>query len=1850
MTDDVTMAEPFERVPQPVPSTPAAPNFFDQFDGEADAARPSAGDRFVSNLRDGYSNSLMGAAGTAAGGYVEDNALHLIEASRKGAERMNNTSPEPMEGEDKLEAYFRSRAAQRRQRDGVVVQSFEERRAEMRGEMTRYEAMPSWSGPLEGLVALGGQLFGSLPSPENLITSIPGAGAIAGKVASSGLGKAVVTGAVSQGVVSAATDPAVQALKMEGNVQASYDYMQTAFAAPLGALLGGALGGVQHGLSRLIAGRHGVDAAAVPKALEAERLDIAVDDPSVRRPTDVPAVRPIETTATEAPVAPVRETDARKSDDGLPEIFRHSVKTIDELYSLAPKAQAELSSIGRELEVALGTKFIDPGLKDRAGAESKIIRKDYDDASEMTDVVRGAFVMNTPDDAARIISELGSRFSVLDEGWVTTLAGYTDRKLLIRSTDGVVAEVQLLHPDMMAAKKERGHALYEEWRALPAGDSRRPDLEQQMRELYSAAAARLSEDWKAEIGSGGKAPNRLAKSSSEIVAADTKTSPSSTLRQAPLKKDQASPDAQKVGRPSQTQDFMETSSKDTSGYDVTSAKSTDGEVKFRERDTSAGDSLPPDRPAATEVGDAAPVETPELRSLQQQAQTLAEAIGMPLRQGRLSKSSALGQFSEASGVSRVRSIADVETVAHEAGHHIETKIGVPLKTLLSEYRTNLAPFDYDATRGDPSEGFAEFLRKTMIGQPVPAELAAFNGQFRALMEKHDPLTLDALDNAAVAYRTWLNAPSGQKIDAMVVGSHGEGVTAFYREHGMYATIKTGISMVFRQVIDPWSPESKAVRSMTRVLIGRSVAETYRQGIDRNSPVTQAVASLTRAMREKSGALVDLKHADNPDVLLRLAARSHQTALRNMLDGVRGYASLDIAGPSLHDALAVATGQPSLFGKWDAPKLKEFNNYLVARRSDHLYAKFEAGDLPNRPIALTKGDVLKVIAEAEAANPTFREASEMVHGYTRGLLQKQFDAGILERDLFDRLIAEPFYVPMFRDVRDKPMAGGGGATGKVPDPGLVDTVKTLRGSDRDVILPIQNLMKQTFMVERQIAHNDAVKAMVLMARQAGPAAGRIVEEVPSHQLLPKKFSFMEGLKSLSREHSIDPDDARLLASSVADLFGDNPEATIFRREVAGKRGEPIVFWREGGELKAVRFMADKEGLALYEAFATMPPAISDVIVKLIGASTTVLRTGITAHPTFAITNWIRDQLTVATLRSDFAPFWTGLKGTAKELAQSDSAKLYAWAGGVTPGASVGSVDKAIEGSINALAKKGYLITRLNSLHGWLELAGATETGTRIGVFDAVYKREMKRGRSQYEAVLAATAEATDMMDFSRRGEGVATFTHMIPFINAGLQGIDKMRRVMVDPFFNKAIGNINTVAESEAVRNAVLAWGKTLFLFPPIGFLLAHVQRDSSAYNDAEAKLKATHFVIGTGDGKAIVIPKPFEVGVGFNIGEEAYARFMRDDPRSAHRMGEALFENFVSPFNPYRWLTGVPIIKTTFELSMNRSEFTKRDIVPKDMERLPAEWQYTDRTAPYAKRIGELTGWSPMKIEHAVGSLFGLYGRDLAAASHMFATVTEEKASPGSDRTIFMRRFVKNEMTATDTTRVFWENIAAQTGKLPAARAAYDRLMGQFQDTEAREFLSKLKSVERAYVVMAVSINPDTGKASFTADDRRLHPLTRASEAARLLGGLANELQNARTITWSTGERMARIDPDTLGRLRDQVNILRMVEMRNGLTITEADGYKGRALVDPSDQLDVIRVIHPGVADEIVSRYARQKIVPTHQIARVWPEMLRRLSADGSRAEVAELRFDATSDGYEFGGIREKKAPKRRGAIEGVKK
>lgn len=242
---------------------------------------------------------------------------------------------------------------------------------------------------------------------------------------------------------------------------------------------------------------------------------------------------------------------------------RQPVETVDDIYALAPAAQDYIVGIGRQIQDELGVEFKNPGLKKIETAKEKMVRKSYVSSNQMTDISRAGFIVKNAADADAIAARFGREAEILDEGWNVTPEGYFDRKLLVRTPNGIVSEIQIWSPELLKAKSETGHRLYERMRASDDPEVR-ADLARQQRELYAAAINREDQSFRALLGieMAPKVPSNadLNAASSAITRPVDQTSAASTGVQAPPGSRMATAslgEMEMAGRPSQSTSIID---------------------------------------------------------------------------------------------------------------------------------------------------------------------------------------------------------------------------------------------------------------------------------------------------------------------------------------------------------------------------------------------------------------------------------------------------------------------------------------------------------------------------------------------------------------------------------------------------------------------------------------------------------------------------------------------------------------------------------------------------------------------------------------------------------------------------------------------------------------------------------------------------------------------------------------------------------------------------------------------------------------------------------------------------------------------------------------------------------------------------------------------------------------------------------------------------------------------------------------------------------------------------------------------------------------------------------------------
>ena len=516
------------------------------------------------------------------------------------------------------------------------------------------------------------------------------------------------------------------------------------------------------------------------------------------------------------------------------------------------------------------------------------------------------------------------------------------------------------------------------------------------------------------------------------------------------------------------------------------------EVMFRGRGAGQPSNLPPNqmangRPVADQGTTGGKVE--RLEDLGRQLVSAFETLG---REGRVTPGAA-GQFNLRSGVIRVRSVTDFDTLAHEVGHslHLDPADKAKIDPLIAAHAQELQPLGAGQGSAGNAEAFAELFRLYTVNRAYAAQtFPNATAALEALLRSDFPDQFKALDDIRASLDAIHRAPSGELVTADTISAPPPRFGDTLRE--MAASDR--------------DPEGRTVYSALDAL--------YTSTIDKLHPIYRAVSSLV-AVAKGHGKTIDLRPADDAYVLARLLPGSHGAADTMLKHGVIPAGEVHPTGPSFSEAIEKALGP-----KWDEKGFADFGAYLTARRMVAEYARFFAGEIPNPPGKLSLADYQQAVAGFEAKYPSFVDAAQDVYGFLTNHLQRLFDKGLVSKEYFDAAMARVDYVPFVRDLADFQEAPsvGGGMSGVLRN----SVMKAFRGSQRAVINPLESIAKRVHDLEFFIARNDVVNALDGLAQSAGQGSGAIAERVPSNQLTPQRVDVIEALKNAGKTAGVDDD--------------------------------------------------------------------------------------------------------------------------------------------------------------------------------------------------------------------------------------------------------------------------------------------------------------------------------------------------------------------------------------------------------------------------------------------------------------------------------------------------------------------------------------------------------------------------------------------------------------------------------------------------------------------------------------------------------------------------------------------------------
>lgn len=494
----------------------------------------------------------------------------------------------------------------------------------------------------------------------------------------------------------------------------------------------------------------------------------------------------------------------------------------------------------------------------------------------------------------------------------------------------------------------------------------------------------------------------------------------------------------------------------------------------------------------------------------------------------------------------------------------------------------------------------------------------------------------------------------------------------------------------------------------------------------------------------------------------------------------------------------------------------------------------------------------------------------------------------------------------------------------------------KGSQRKILPTSESDVYNTAMLIQNSKKNDAVLQYKRNVEK-GLLPGKIVKaEVPK---MPK---------SVAEQLEI-PKDLNQVGES---LYGQT------RAEAFTPSKNRIRGWENG---KAFEIEVPAE---VVEVFKGMQPMSQHLISKALTSVNRVFSKGLTLSPKKFFSIWARDALSSIILsKSGVTPIDTA-KATADILGNSQLYKQFKFDGGDLYATRLASrIDRAKKVEELVTPGKSGPIVPLEKLYEYFKKYENKLGDISLAVPFAEYKAGIAKYGDTAEGRILAMMDAKRVTyDPTRKGKSILV-REVAPFIN----------------FWNVTLQDLSMVA-SNLKRPEVWAKGLALITMPTLALKMWN--EGNPDYDDLNALDKAAFWHLYFGKHH-VRVPAPWLLGTVFKTIPEA----LFDTAKGRGGEGsKALYHNAVDQisgnFNP--------LIQTSIELMTGVSpasplgaflgvESKSPDVIPRRLQNLPKELQYTSSTSQLSRNFAPLIGVSPVIMDRVLNNLGATLSRDALA-------------------------------------------------------------------------------------------------------------------------------------------------------------------------------------------------------------------------------------------------------------------------------
>ncbi|WP_243299148.1 LPD38 domain-containing protein [Bacillus litorisediminis] len=779
------------------------------------------------------------------------------------------------------------------------------------------------------------------------------------------------------------------------------------------------------------------------------------------------------------------------------------------------------------------------------------------------------------------------------------------------------------------------------------------------------------------------------------------------------------------------------------------------------------------------------------------------------------------------------------------------------------------------------------------------------------------------------------------------------------EQSLFATQPRGFEAIRanRSARDEIAASSEA--SLSRLQPARAIeqtggnAESFRAKVDRN-PKKQRTGGFFQNLRTQF--VDDLAPLENLERRLTGSVSSAEDSLYKQARLFRG--SPEKANQFVRDNVYPIINDVRKQGL----KIEDLGDYALAVHARDVNAQGINSGFTNAEIE----DVIQKLGtpEMEAARQRLLQVNNSILD-----MLSTGDAPVVDSGQVATLRERwPNYMSLFRSFDDDKVDYATGLSRALSV--ATSPIQKLEGSDRNVIDPIESMIKNIFKATNVVDRNN-------------------------------------------------------VASKLKGLANKDVEGNIIRKIEDGEdisRLNVITFLENG---KKQRFEVPPD---VYRAMKDLDRESTNTIIKILQKPASWLRAGATLTPEFSLRNPLRDvPHAFIVSNSGFNPITDFTYGLVQSIGKGRTVKignkefkapgeLYnQWIkenGGYGNLVSMDrnlhrqTLKKALQESsthyIDVLDPRTYttLLRRLaNPLSVLRSISDVSESATKVGEFRAA----LRQGVTPQEAAY----RARDIMDFGRSGASIREANKVVAFMNANIQGKSKLWRA----FRENPMGVIGKSVAAVTI--------------PTIGAIVAQEkyanEQQKKVLDDAPQWMKDTFYLVPIpGTNQIARIPKPFDLAFAFSNTIERAADYIRKNDEEA--FDDWIKQGFSTASIP-TMLTGLaPII----EGMANYSFFRQGPIIPQREQGLEFPDQYDVNTTEAAKFLGNqinnLTGGqgafrnfgSPRVIDNTIQGLTGGLGSYVTSAIDYFARDDEgpERPDKNIDQTPLFKAFLVNQSSS----------------------------------------------------------------------------------------------------------------------------------------------------------------------------------------------------------------------------------------------